>query len=63
MYSPAGGIDFDNSILSPSALDNSLESGTPREQWILENMRQDVLNKAKNAEVSLLSDDSEWDRV
>lgn len=44
-------------------MDDSLESGTPREQWIVENMRQEVLDKARNAEISLLSDDSEWDRV
>ena len=53
----------DRSMLSPSELDNSVESGTPRETWITEAMRNDVLNRAKNAEVSLLSDDSEWDRV
>lgn len=50
-------------ILSPSEFDNSVESGTPRETWITEAMRNNVLNKAKSAEVSLLSDDSEWDRV
>ena len=53
----------DQSMFSPSELDNSVESGTPRDTWITEAMRNDVLNKAKNAEVSLLSDDSEWDRV
>jgi len=65
MNSPQGrGVNFDDSeILSPSALDDSMESGTPREQWIVENMRQEALDKAKNAEISLLSDDSGWDRV
>ncbi|GMH60194.1 hypothetical protein TrST_g8384 [Triparma strigata] len=51
------------SLFSPSEMDCSTGSGTPRETWITEGLRNDLLENAKNNEISLLSDDSEWDRV
>lgn len=53
----------DMSLFSPSEMDCSTGSGTPRETWIVEGMRNELLEGAKGNEVSLLSDDSEWDRV
>jgi len=47
-----------------SVADTSLNrSNTPREAWIVENMRRDVLIRAGEANQSLLSDDDQWERV